>query len=421
MLSQITRQFVRSLPKSSVLAATQRMAFSAVEVKPLNVLVADKFSEAGMAELKKQGMNLHYDANLNGDSLIEALNEHKPEVLVVRSTKVPAQAVDAASPNLSLVLRAGAGYDTIDWQYCSTRSVYVANCAGMNSHAVAELAMGLMLSVDRRIPDGNALLKQGIWKKGEFAKCRGIKGRNFGIIGFGNIGQLVANRANGFEMNVLVDNMFPEAGLDKEMNFEYMPRDELLAESDFLTLHVPSVAATKGMINKDFLNKMKPDAVLLNTSRGAVMNEADILEHLEANPNFWLGTDVFPTEPAGGKAVPFESPLSKHPRVVGTHHIGASTMQSEAAIGDEAVRILKNFAKTGSVDKASCVNMARKGDEQTFKVSIRHLDKEGVLAFCFSTFYKFGWNVCELENVVFDKRQACATNIIFKGEPNGTA
>ena len=297
----------------------------------------------------------------------------------------------------------------------------MANCAGMNSHAVAELAMGLMLSVDRRIADGNAMLKAGTWNKGEFAKCRGIKGRNFGIIGMGNIGQLVADRANGFELNVKVDNMFQEEGLDKAMNFEYLPRDELLAESDFLTLHVPSVAATKGMINKDFLGKMKKDAVLINTSRGATINETDILEHLDANPNFWFGTDVFPVEPAGGKAVPFESALAKHPRVVGTHHIGASTVQSETAIGDEAVRILKNFAKTGSVDKRACVNMARLNGEATFKVSVRHLDKEGVLAFCFSTFYKFGWNVCELENVVFEQREACATNIIFKGEPNGTA
>lgn len=255
MISSITKTFTRTLPKSSGLLPFQRMAFSGMpEVKPLNVLVADKFSEAGMAELKAMGMNIEYDASLNGDSLVSALNEHKPEVLVVRSTKVPAQAVDAASPNLSLVLRAGAGYDTIDWQYCSTRSVYVANCAGMNSHAVAELAMGLMLSVDRRIADGNALLKEGQWHKGDFAKCRGIKGRNMGIIGFGNIGQLVCQRANGFEMNILVDDMFQEAGLDKELGFTYVPRDELLAQSDFLSLHVPSVAATKGMINKDFLS-----------------------------------------------------------------------------------------------------------------------------------------------------------------------
>lgn len=210
----------------------------------------------------------------------------------------------------------------------------------MNSHAVAELAMGLMLSVDRRIADGNALLKQGLWNKGEFAKCRGIKGRNFGIIGFGNIGQLVAARANGFEMNVLVDDMFKEAGLDKELGITYLPREELLAEADFLSLHVPAVAATKGMINKDFLSQMRPDAVLLNTSRGAVMNEPDLLDHLNANPSFWLGTDVFPVEPAGSKQIEFNNALALHPRVLGTHHIGASTVQSETAIGNEAVRIL---------------------------------------------------------------------------------
>lgn len=198
-------------------------------------------------------MQVEYDKSLNGDSLVSALNELKPEVLVVRSTKVPAPAVDAASPNLSLVLRAGAGYDTIDWRYCSQRGVYVANCAGMNSHAVAELAMGLMLSVDRRIADGNSLLKNGFWHKGDFAKCRGLRGRSLGVIGFGNIGRLVAKRAQGFEMNILVDNMFEEPGLDKELDFTYVPRDELLARSDFLSLHAPANAATKGMINAEFL------------------------------------------------------------------------------------------------------------------------------------------------------------------------
>ena len=164
---------------------------------------------------------------------------------------------------------------------------------------------------------------------------------------------------------------------------------------------------------------MRKDAVLINTSRGAVMNEVDLLEHLNANPNFYLGTDVFPVEPAGGKQVAFDNELAKHPQVVGSHHIGASTVQSETAIGDEAVRIVKHFQKTGGVEKSACVNMARLNGEPTFKVSIRHLDREGVLAYCFRTFYKFGWNVCELDNVVFDSREACATNILFKGEPNG--
>ena len=130
-------------------------------------------------------------------------------------------------------------------------------------------------------------------------------------------------------MDLLVDNQFAVEGLDKELDFTYVDRSELLARSDFLSLHLPSNAHTKGMINRDFLSQMKDDAVLINTSRGGLMNEEALLEKLEACPNFWMGTDVFATEPAGGKKVPFENSLAKHPRVVGTHHIGASTVQSE--------------------------------------------------------------------------------------------
>lgn len=163
---------------------------------------------------------------------------------------------------------------------------------------------------------------------------------------------------------------------------------------------------------------MKDDAVLLNTSRGALMDEAAILNKLETCPNFWVGTDVFANEPAGGAKVPFDNELARHPRVVGTHHVGASTVQSETAIGNEAVRILKHFARTGSV--MSCVNMAHgQEEEETFKLTVRHLAGDGVLAHCFQTFMQFGWNVQDLKHVSFDARKACATNVTFKGRQNG--
>jgi len=176
--------------------------------------------------------------------------------------------------------------------------VYVANCMGKNSHAVAELSMSLMLAIDRRISDCDNLLKNGVWHKGAFAKCRGLKDRNMGIIGMGNIGKLMVKRAKAFEMNVFVDDSFNKvAGLDKALDFTYLDRESLLKECDFLTLHVPANPSTRGMINRDFLRKMKSDAVLLNTARGSLNNECDIIEHLNANPNFWMGTDVYSKEP----------------------------------------------------------------------------------------------------------------------------
>jgi D-3-phosphoglycerate dehydrogenase len=160
---------------------------------------------------------------------------------------------------------------------------------------------------------------------------------------------------------------------------------------------------------------MKPDAVLLNTSRGTVVNEKDLLEHLEANKNFWFGTDVFNGEPAGTKEVAFTHPLAQHPRVYASHHIGASTKQSEAAIGEEAVRIIKKFAAQGSIDNENCVN--KEADcSKLHKMTIRHYDKVGVLAHVFAIFARFEWNVQELENIVFKGREACVANIKFSGD-----
>jgi D-3-phosphoglycerate dehydrogenase len=165
-----------------------------------------------------------------------------------------------------------------------------------------------------------------------------------------------------------------------------------LEKSDIVSIHTPATAETKNLVNKEFLSHMKPEAVLLNTSRGTVVNEDDLLAHLEGNKGFWFGTDVFNGEPAGTKEVPFTHPIAQHPRVYGSHHIGASTKQSEAAIGDEAVRIIKKYAETGLVDNANCVNKETDG-KMLSKMTIRHFDRVGVLAHVFAVFARFNWNV----------------------------
>jgi D-3-phosphoglycerate dehydrogenase len=347
----------------------------------MKVLVADLFSEDGINQLKENGIEVHYDQSLNGESLTKAMADFQPNVLVVRSTKVTADNVNA-DPKLQMVVRAGAGYDTIDVAHCAKLGIYVTNCPGKNSHAVAELTFGLILAIDRRIAEGVQLLKEGKWNKGMFANCTGIKGRTIGLIGFGNIAQLVAERAKAFEMNVLVFTRTRHAGLDKKLNFQYTETiDDLLQRSDIVSLHCPATALTKNLVNKEFLSKLKKDAVLINTTRGSVVNEEDLLAHLEENKSFWFGTDVFNGEPTA-KEVAFDHPIAKHPRVYGTHHVGASTKQSEAAIGDEAVRIIKKFAATGGVDNENCVN--KESDvSKLHKMSIRHFDKVGVLSHVF--------------------------------------
>ena len=354
-----------------------------------------------MTELKAQGIDIKYDKALNGETLEAALKEFQPTILVVRSTKVQQPHLDA-NPSLELIIRAGAGFDTIDVAYASKKGVFVANCPGKNSTAVAELAMGMILNVDRRLADGVALLREGKWRKATFASCLGLKGRTLGVIGFGNIGRLIADRAKAFEMKIAAADPFLTPEGAKAAGVQYCAtNDELLAVSDIITLHVPALPSTKGMVNAEFLGKMKKNGVLLNTSRGDIINEADLIAHLDANPDFYYACDVYQGEPSTGSADDFQHKLAQHPRVYGTHHIGASTKQAEAAIGEESVRIIKKFAATGAVDDGNCVNKSRPPKaEESHSLAIVHESKAGVLAHILATVDKHGILVQEFNNLV---------------------
>ena len=290
----------------------------------MRVLVADLFSAAGIDELKADGIEIHYDASLNGESLAKAMADFQPNVLVVRSTKVTQDIIDA-DPKLQMVVRAGAGYDTIDVSHCASRGIYVTNCPGKNAHAVAELALGLILSIDRRIPENDHLLKEGRWNKGAYANCQGIKGKTIGIIGLGSIGKLVAERALAFEMNVIAYVRNPKPELAKELGIRLSDNlKDVISEADVVSVHLPGGKATEHLFDAKLFEAMKPDAMFLNTSRASVVNEDHLLEHMNTHPAFWYGTDVFKGEPSG-KDGAFDHPLAKHPRTVATHHIGAST------------------------------------------------------------------------------------------------
>lgn len=329
---------------------------------------------------------------------------------------MPKDVIDA-NHCLQMVVRAGAGYDTIDVAHCASRGIYVTNCPGKNAHAVAELALGLMISIDRRIPENDHLLKEGKWNKGAYANCQGLKGKTVGLIGLGSIGQLTAARALAFEMNVIAYVRNPKPELAKKLGIRLSDDiNEVLHEADIVSLHIPGGKDTENMVDSSFLGAMKRDAALINTSRASVVNENHLLEHMEQNPNFWYGTDVYKGEPAG-KDGNFEHPLAKHPHTVATHHIGASTKQAESAIGDEAVRIIRKFATSGVVDDANCVNREL-NQGGLHKMSIRHLDRVGVLAHVFQVFAAAEFNVQELENIVFKDRLACMANIKFTGDWN---
>src|SRR5690606_30073733 len=160
---------------------------------PMTVLIADAFSEAGQQQLRDAGHHVVYEPKLKGGELTEALARHAPAVLVVRSTKVTEADLDA-SPELELIVRAGAGYDTIDVEGASRRGIFVANCPGKNAAAVAELAFGLILALDRRLPDNVQQARAGQWNKAAFSEAQGVKGRTLGLIGMGSIGQEMVTR-----------------------------------------------------------------------------------------------------------------------------------------------------------------------------------------------------------------------------------
>jgi D-3-phosphoglycerate dehydrogenase len=267
------------------------------------------------------------------------------DVLVVRSTRVTGS-LFAAAPALRLVVRAGSGTNTIDCDEATRAGVLVANVPGRNSIAVAELTLGLLLAVDRALPDSTSELRAGRWDKKRFGTVgRGLYGRALGIVGLGNIGLAVAERAAGFGMRLLAQakgSRSPEATQRiADLGIRLVPDLVTLAsEVDVLSLHVPLKPETTGMVGPEVLDALAP-GILLNTSRADVVDTEALLVRLDAG-DLSAGLDVYPDEPAAGTAE-WHSPLAAHPRVVGTHHVGASTEQAQQAVVDGVVEIVAAF------------------------------------------------------------------------------
>ena len=328
--------------------------------------------------------------------------------------KVTAEAIGRASA-LSLIIRAGAGVNTIDLEAASTHGVFVANTPGKNAIAVAELTMGLILSLDRSIPDAVAELRGGHWLKKRFGKARGLFGRRLGLVGFGAIGREVALRANAFGMDVhAYDVALTDADAEANEVTRASSLEALLGGSDVVSVHVPyTKGRTHHLIGEPELAAMKDGAVLVHTARGGVVDDAALAEALRSG-RIRAALDVFEGEPADGEAE-WSSPLLQGPGVYGTPHIGASTDQASDAIADEVVRIIADYLQQGVVHH--CVNIQRpRGEGCT--VVIRHLDRVGVLAAVLDAFQKEQLNVQEMHNVIFDGNAAASATISLAHEPS---
>jgi D-3-phosphoglycerate dehydrogenase / 2-oxoglutarate reductase len=330
----------------------------------MKVLIADKFEKSGIDGLRALDYEVVSEPDLQDQALADAIAAKQPHVVIVRSTKV----TDAMmGPSLKLIVRAGAGYNTIDVKAATAKKIVVANCPGKNSIAVAELAFGLMLSIDRRIPDNVTDLRAGKWNKKEYSKARGLHGQTLGLLGIGNIGSLMIPRAHAFGMPVVVWDK-PFDGEDRPMTpgeaaklnidvstltpsvwFAPTPAD-VAQRCDVLSIHLALVPETRGLVNADLLGKMKPGSTLINCARGEIVDSAALTDAIRAK-KLRAGLDVFGDEPSGATG-DFTDPIVKEPGVYGTHHIGASTDQAQEAIAAETVRIVKSFKDTGIAPNA---------------------------------------------------------------------
>jgi D-3-phosphoglycerate dehydrogenase / 2-oxoglutarate reductase len=381
----------------------------------MKVLVADKFEQSGIDGLAAAGCEVVYRPDLKDDALVEAIRKTAADVLVVRSTAVTAPMLDAGA--LSLVVRAGAGYNTIDVATASKRGIYVSNCPGRNSIAVAELAFALMLALDRRIPDNVTELRAGAWNKKEYSKARGLFGRTLGLLGYGNIGQEMARRAHAFGMALVVWSRRFVSGQENvgdapvPMQLASSPED-VAARSDVLSVHLALTADTRGIVNAAVLDKLRPGSFFINTARAEVVDHA-ALEKVVRERNVRVGLDVFPGEPSGATGA-LNDALTSLPNVYGTHHIGASTDQAQEAIAAETVRIVASYKNTGKVPNV--VNLSRKTPATSMLV-VRHRDRPGVLAHVFDHLRGGNINVQETENVIFEGAQAAVARINLDRAP----
>jgi D-3-phosphoglycerate dehydrogenase len=363
----------------------------------VHIVLADEIDAPFIESLENDGHRCQTVQVLPTQGLDELIED--ADVLVVRSTNVTRSAIEA-SARLGLIVRAGAGTDTIDTQAASENGIYVCNVPGQNAAAVAELTIGLLLAVDRNIPASTADLHRGRWEKAEYSVARGLKGRSMAILGLGEIGVAVAERATAFGIKVralkrpertsgLLDRIDP-------LNIDFFDEvSELLDGADIISLHLPLTDRTRNIVNDQFLDQVAPGAILLNTARGGLIDEAALLKAMETKA-LRVGLDVYEDEPPTPEA-DWDSLFVKHPNIVATHHIGGSTQQAREAVASGVVRVIKAYAEGHMLN---CVNLADR-PLGACTLTVRHRDEVGALAAVLACLRGAGINVQQMQNEIF--------------------
>src|SRR5215471_10612435 len=308
---------------------------------PIRILIADDMSKRAVEILQKAGFAVDVKVGLKPEELAAIIGEYHG--LGVRSATKVTAAILANPGKLKIIGRAGVGVDNIDLKAAAAKGVTVINTPQGNAAAAAELAIGLMFALARKIPQAAESMRQGIWEKKKFMGAE-IAGKTLGVVGLGNIGRQAAERGVGLKMNVIGFDPYPPKQLPAGVKLVSL--DEVIAKSDFITLHVPLTAETKGLFGAATLGKMKKGACLINCARGGIVDEDAVLEALKAGQLGGAALDVFVKEP------PDPSELFKHENLIAMPHLGASTKEAQEKVAIELAEVFVGFLKDGVVRNA---------------------------------------------------------------------
>ena len=310
----------------------------------MRALLADRIAAPGPALLREAGIDVVERPDLSDVQLAEAVWDMAADVLVVRSTRVASEALRAG--RLKLVVRAGAGFNTIDVDTADELGIQVANCPGRNATAVAELAFGLIIALDRHIADNVADLRRGRWNKQGFSNARGLEGSTLGLLGTGASGRAMVPIAHAFGMRVIAwsRSLSPSVASDLGIEYRATPRD-VARDADVLSVHVALTAETRHFVGVELLDAMRPGAYLVNTARAEVVDEDALVEAVRRK-GLRVAVDVFEGEPSAGTG-DVSSTLFDVPGIIGTHHIGGATAQAHRAVAEETARVVIEFARSG--------------------------------------------------------------------------
>ena len=380
----------------------------------MRLLIADKLHPRAIEELRTLPLEVVYEPELTRETLETSLAG--VGILVVRSTEVTAAAIDRAK-QLNLIVRAGAEFATIDVRAASRRGIYVANCPGRNASAVAELVFGLIVSLDRRIPDAVASLRSGRWERQEYSRAEGLQGKTLGIAGLGAIGREVAVRARTFGLSVagwsrsLTPARAAELGIGHAASLS-----ELASRSQILTLHLALNDRTRQIVDRRIIEQLPDRATLVNTARADLVDHGALLDAVERR-GLRVALDVFPDEPRGTRTFPAPEMFRVRPSggvVYATPHIAAATDQSQLSIATETVRVIRSFLLDASVPNV--VNVSSSSAAR-FQLVIRMMDKVGTFANVLSVLKRHGINVEEVSNTVFEGGVAASAKLKLLSRP----